>query len=168
MYLFSGIIAILGLAFIGLLTFLVLAPKYGKEKASIGCVLVPILTVLFLIIRSWWFSPVEPSREDMIGRWEVHRKMYPGSNADWQREHYWIEITENQFIIHDNTSTKPVKKIAVISWYVQPDYRFRMAPVSSHHLFTSGGPDIYRGYKGYYIVLKSSRYGNMFFERISD
>ena len=168
MYLFSSIIGIFGLTFIGLVTFLFLAPKFGKQKASLGCILAPILTVFFLILLNWWFSPVEPSRDDMMGRWEVHRKMYPGTNADWQRANFWIEITEKHLIVHDSIPIKPIKAKALVTWFVQPEYSFRIAPLTSHHLLDSGKLDIFRGHKGYYIVLKSSRYGNMFFERVSD
>jgi len=128
----------------------------------------PISVVGLLLLIKWWFTPVSLTQEDIIGRWEIHRKMYPGENADWQRENFWIEINSEKLIIYDNSNKIPITVSATVDWFHSPQYRFRVLTTSPHHLLTSGGPSIYRGYKGYYLVFKSSQYGNMFFEHVSD
>lgn len=130
-----------------------------------------VLMVVLCVI-GWWMAPVTPSRLDVIGTYEVNRKIYPGPNADWQHAHYQFRIThDDQFLLYDHTFTDGPKVFrGTVWWMVEPSYRWHLNMKDPHHITNSlrKGPALYRGTEGFYYVFPSEKFGNMFFSRVSE
>lgn len=114
------------------------------------------------------YRPLELHTEDLVGTYQVDTLFYPGKNARWQHKHFQFSITKTDSVIlvckndegiptkilhyhmHKTSSNPPY-------WHVQAD--------TVHHLLQNK-PTLYRGKKSFYYVLKSPKYGNIFFRKM--
>lgn len=136
--------------------------KYLAAVGAIWFFAIGGYSVLVLIAR--FNKPIQLKREDTYGIYRIDTNFYPGTNARWQYNRYRIEIT-------------PTDSIHLIAYdmygRLQSNHSYRItysatysglwtAPDAKHHMLWHN-PSLYRTHNGFYYVLKSKRYGNMFF-----
>jgi hypothetical protein len=123
-----------------------------------------------LVALSEILAPMKVEREDVIGTYRVDRKMFPGPNADWQHEHFTLEINEEGTVSLRSkdingiwhTSTRPFTPV----YYVNYRWRFPTEGDSTAHHVLANTPALYRERWGFYYVFRSPRFGNMFFRKV--
>lgn len=130
-----------------------------------------LLVVALLSMWVWLQSKVKLEKEDIYGTYRVDPDLYPGPQADWQRDHYNLTIAEDGTIAlrerYDNGGTQTFTgRYEFVEGYASAP-RLRIPnDVYTHHV-VSDSPTLYRESWGFYYVFKSHRYGNMFFRKES-
>ena len=122
----------------------------------------PFVMVAILTGLGWVDEKVQPSRNEILGKYRIDRNFYPGPQADWQHETYRMTITDNWVEIRD-TRTKQVWA-QEIKWMHWPKYRWRFEEAPAHHMLR-GGPAIIRERFGFYYVFESPLYGTVVFRK---
>ncbi len=128
-----------------------------------------IVAAVALSLLSWWLQPMELERKDVIGTYRIDRDMFAGPNADWQHEHFTLEITEEDSAVlrskdmHGNwhTFSRPI----IPQHYRNYRWRFAIEGDSTAHHILANTPALYRQRWGYYYVFRSPRFGNVFFRK---
>jgi hypothetical protein len=114
-------------------------------------------------------SPMNVDRDDVIGTYRVDRTMFPGPQANWQHDHFILEIEETGTVslmskdINGNWHTyrRPFMPV------YQANYRWRFPTEgdnTAHHVLANT-PTLYREWWRFYYVFNSPRFGNMFFRK---
>ncbi len=157
---------IFGLILLGIVwsfTTLLTAIFVGFRKAiSWNAIAYPFLIICLSLI-GWINSPTKLDRDDVIGHYVIDRDHYPGSNADWQHNHYTLEITGKEVIVRDYHLNQVWRHD--MEWFTGPDYRWRFknSDYTKRHHLVLNGPSLYRRSFSHSYVFKSSHYGNVFF-----
>lgn len=107
-------------------------------------------------------------REDIYGEYVIDRTKFPGRQADWQYNHFRLEITqrgkvyfrvtENERIVRTyeaNYSFPRTSGTPTISCYFDRP---------AHHIVAQD-PTLYRQPFSFYFVFESSKFGNVFFTK---
>ena len=119
-------------------------------------------------IVQWLTSKKELEKEDYYGEYVVNRDYFKGEQADWQYNHYRFEITEEDsifFYVTDKEkilktfrgtikTTTPYSSVRLIIEMEQPTYHILMS-----------NPTTYRSAWDFYLVFKSPKFYNVFFEK---
>lgn len=110
--------------------------------------------------------PIRLKQKDIYGDYRIDTNFYPGANARWQYNRYRFTITDKDSLLLNTYD---------IYGRLQSTYGYKIRHSSSrfgawnadsakHHLLYHS-PTLYRSHSSYYYVLKSTRYGNMFFRK---
>ncbi|RFZ91727.1 hypothetical protein D0C36_09710 [Mucilaginibacter conchicola] len=108
------------------------------------------------------------TRQDIYGEYVIDRPMFKGKQADWQYDHFKLELTpQNKFNFYLLDNGKVIKayngNISFNNNYTSP--RLGIQPDSPVHHIISGNPTLYRGKFSYYYVFESAKFGNVFFKK---
>jgi len=133
--------------------------KYLKKLGIVW--FLPIVICLIVLYHHY---PITKDR--VIGTYKIDTNFYPGSNAEWQRNHFSFEITENDdFIFYEKLKDGSQKAITgKIEWYRNsPPMLYRIS-LSEPHPLIDEYPALYRGNRKFYYVFES-KFGNMFYRK---
>jgi hypothetical protein len=120
-----------------------------------------IIALLYLVGRV--SERTVPSKDDIIGTYEIDRSFFPGPNADWQHATYEFKIGEDFASIRDaRTNTT---RSYPIEWTYR--YHWNFAHEGKRHHMISDGPTIYRHTFSHSYIFHSPLYGNVKFKKKS-
>ena len=125
------------------------------------------LALLSGIVR-WLTSKTELEKNDYYGEYVINRDYFKGKEADWQYNHFRFEITDKDSIFFYVTDKEKVLKtyrgtIKTTIPYSSARLIIEMQQ-PTHHILTSN-PTTYRSAWGFYLVFKSPKFYNLFFEK---
>lgn len=129
-----------------------------------------MLTIISLVVVNQVLSPMKVDRGDVVGTYKVDRDMFAGQQADWQYEHFSLQITKQDTVILRSLGAngtwhefkRPITPIQGAHSYL---WRFPSEEdTTQHHVLTST-PSLYRQRWSFYYVFRSPRFGNMFFRK---
>lgn len=116
----------------------------------------------------WVFSKTDVDQDRIYGSYVIDRDQFPGKQADWQYNHFWFEIKEDNFIYFHITDGKSVvKTIKGRVSFNNDDYissRLRIHLGKQDHHILSNSPTLYRNYWSYYYVFSGTDFQNVFFK----
>lgn len=124
--------------------------------------------MLFIILH--YDTPIQLTRQDIIGEYRIDRNFYPGKNAQWQYDHYKYYITDKDSIVFvvyndDKSPSRFIKhKISYVPGY---KCRLKINADSTYHVINDQ-PTLYRSHSRFYYVFKSVHYGNMYFRKVEN
>jgi len=113
-------------------------------------------------------SKTELEKNDYYGEYVINRDYFKGKQTDWQYNHFRFEITDKDSIFFYVTDKEKILKIyrgtiKTISPYSSARLTIEMEQ-PTHHILASN-PTTYRSAWGFYLVFKSPKFYNMFFEK---
>ena len=167
MPIFGFLFFIVFVLIVSLFTFIYIW-RYVKTKESLHLKKLAVIWVLpcFLIgMALYTHFPITKDR--IIGVYEIDNGFYSGADADWQKEHFSFEITqESEFLFHEKLKDGSIKTVrGKIDWYRRsPPMLFRIAMGKEHPLIDQY-PTLYRGNRKFYYVFES-KFGNMFYRKV--
>ena len=135
-----------------------------------GALVGTVLVIMLLAGWVWLNLKVTLDKEDIYGTYRVDPDLYPGPQADWQRDHYNLTIAEDGTIAlrerYDNGGNQTFSGRYEFKEGYASAPRLRIPnDVYIHHI-VSDSPTLYRERWGFYYVFRSHRYGNMFFRKV--
>lgn len=164
----------LGMIFIifPLLIILLILWAISRRKFFGTFIAVIIIGIMSLIIVSsvlrMIFSTKELDKEDYYGNYVVDRSYFRGKQADWQYEHYWFEIKENDsiyFYCIDNYDVRKTYKGHISTVKPSNSERLVLSMNEPSHHIVKENPTTYRSTWDFYLVFHSEKFGNMFFKK---
>ena len=119
-------------------------------------------------IVQWLTSKTELDKEDYYGEYVVNRDYFEGEQTDWQYNHFRFEITDEDSIFFYVTDKEKILKtfrgtIKTTTPYSSARLIIEMEQ-PTHHILTSN-PTTYRSAWNFYLVFKSPKFYNVFFEK---
>ncbi|WP_242529653.1 hypothetical protein [Psychroflexus sp. ALD_RP9] len=113
-------------------------------------------------------SKTELDKEDYYGEYVINRDYFKGEQTDWQYNHFRFEITDEDSIFFYVTDKEKILKtyrgtIKTTTPYSSARLIIEMDQ-PTHHIMTSN-PTTYRSAWDFYIVFKSPKFYNVFFEK---
>lgn len=147
--------------------------RYNNSKDKIFFKKALILWLLvasfigIVVLLSWYFSPISVDKHLIIGTYEIDTKLYPGKNANWQKEHFRFQITEDdQFIFYERLADKTERvSYGRVKWAKERTEKWSILIEKPHHVIDQH-PVLYRSNRGFYYVFRSKLFGNMFFRKV--
>ncbi|MRI63431.1 hypothetical protein EDM00_05435 [Ornithobacterium rhinotracheale] len=128
---------------------------------------------LALMIAIAWIvnaftKPINLKKEDYYGEYIIKKDFFKGKQADWQYNHYRFEIKRNDSIYFYITENEKILKtlrgkISTVKPFNSERLVIKMDSSKFHIL--EDNPTIFRNPKGFYLVFRSSKYYNVFFEK---
>ena len=142
--------------------------RYARTKESRHLKKLAAVWVLpfFLIgIAMYAYYPITKDR--IIGVYEIDNGFYSGSVADWQKEHFSFEITQDsKFLFHEKLEDGNIKTIrGKIDWYRQSAPMLFRIIMDNEHPLIDQYPALYRGNRKFYYVFET-KFGNMFYRKV--
>jgi hypothetical protein len=124
--------------------------------------------VLLSGIAQWLTSKTELDKGDYCGEYVINRNYFKGEQTDWQYNHFRFVITDEDSIFFYVTDKEKILEtfrgtIKAITPYSSARLIIEMEQ-PTHHILTSN-PTTYRSAWDFYLVFKSPRYYNVFFEK---
>jgi hypothetical protein len=125
------------------------------------------LALLSCIIQ-WLTAKTELEKKDYYGQYIVDRDYFPGTQADWQYDHFRFEIRHDDniyFYVTDQAKIlKTYKgKITTTKPYNSERLVINMEP-PGHHIMANN-PTTYRDAWGFYLVFNSPKFSNVYFKK---
>lgn len=124
--------------------------------------------VLLSEIGQWLTSKTELDKKDYYGEYVINRHYFEGEQTDWQYNHFRFEITDEDSIFFYVTDKKKILKTFRGSIKTTTPYNSARLIIEmeqpTHHLMTSN-PTTYRSAWDFYLVFKSPKFYNVFFEK---
>ncbi|MBL3655331.1 hypothetical protein [Fulvivirga sediminis] len=119
-------------------------------------------------VFQWLTSKTELDKEDYCGEYVVNRDYFEGEQTDWQYNHFRFEITNYDSIFFYVTEKENILKtfrgtIKTTTPYSSARLIIEMEQ-PTHHIMTSN-PTTYRSAWDFYLVFKSPKFHNVFFEK---
>ncbi|MDP2692516.1 MAG: hypothetical protein Q8O88_02645 [bacterium] len=119
-------------------------------------------------IVQWLTSKTELDKDDYYGEYVINRDYFKGKQTDWQYNHFRFEITDEDSIFFYVTDKEKILKtyrgtIKTTTPYSSARLIIEMEQ-PTHHILTSN-PTTYRNAWDFYLVFKSPRFYNVFFEK---
>ena len=124
--------------------------------------------VLLSGVARWLTSKTELDKEDYYGEYVVNRDYFEGEQTDWQYTHFRFEITDEDSIFFHVTDKEKILK--TFRGTIKTTTPFSSARLiiemeqPTHHILTSN-PTTYRSAWDFYLVFKSPKFYNVFFEK---
>jgi hypothetical protein len=115
-------------------------------------------------------SKTELEKDDYYGEYVVNRDYFEGKQTDWQYDHFRFEITDNDSIFFYVTDKEKILKTyrGTIKTTDPRNYHSERLIIEmeepTHHILTSN-PTTYRSAWDFYLVFKSPKFYNVFFEK---
>ncbi|WP_210116325.1 hypothetical protein [Hymenobacter fodinae] len=153
----------------GILFWLAIAtdkPIFLKALAGLWGVVFGLIGLAWLIHL---FTPKsELEKDNYYGQYVIDRTKFPGKQADWQYNHFRFEITNDDRITFyqmegDSILNTYFGAISTVKPYNSHRLVVRMKQ-PTHHILASN-PTVYRQKGHFYLVFKSSHFGNVFFTK---
>ncbi|MFB0926321.1 MAG: hypothetical protein QMB65_13725 [Vicingaceae bacterium] len=160
---------VFALFFIAITTVLFYTSKESETKKAVKLIWFGVtFLALFFVVLNVCVSKVILEKNDFYGEYVVDRDFFSGKNADWQYSRYRFEIKENDslyFYLIDEGKVLSTYVVAVQEVISYSSARLKVVKnTPSYHVLNSN-PTIYREAWGFYMVLNSPFYGNMFFRK---
>ncbi len=126
-----------------------------------------LLVILSMTLQSIFAKKVL-THEDYRGSYVIDRDMFPGTNADWQYDHFRFEITDDDSIhFHATNGARIVETwtghISTVVPYSSARLIIHMQPPVPHVLECL--PTTYRDTWNFKLVFHSKHYHNMYFKQ---
>lgn len=123
---------------------------------------------LILSLLSIFWKKKQVERSDIYGEYIINRELFSGRQADWQYNHYSLEITkQNEFLFYCRNKDKIIKTykgtVEFVTGYNSPRLIIHV-DTPKHHVIEEE-PTLYREVWNFYYVFKSPKYANMFFSK---
>ena len=119
-------------------------------------------------IGQWLTSKTELDKKDYYGEYVINRDYFKGEQTNWQYNHFRFEITDEDSIFFYVTDKEKILKTFRGSIKTTTPYSSARLIIEmeqpTHHIMTSN-PTTYRSAWDFYLVFKSPRYYNVFFEK---
>ena len=155
------------------LTGILLIAWFLSRKLLIGKILGIIWLGIFGIVLLAGItrevtSKTELDKDDYYGEYIINREYFKGNQTDWQYNHFRFEITDKDSIYFYVTNKERILKtyrgkIKTTTPYNSARLIIEMEQ-PTHHILTSN-PTIYRSTWDFYLVFKSPKFHNVFFEK---
>mgnify|MGYP003418320336 FL=1 len=129
-----------------------------------------LIIIAFAILGSiinYLSTPKILKKNDYYGEYVIKRDFFKGKQSDWQYNHFRFEIKENDSIYFYFTENEKILKtirgkITTVKPYSSERLIIKMD--SSFHILETN-PTIYREPFDFYLVFKSEKFNNVFFEK---
>ena len=165
---FFGIIIFLGLLFSLLILTIIFIFKFVRTRHNRYIkVLMAIWFLPSILIGVVVYQDFPITKERIVGKYSIDTNFYPGSNANWQKEHFSFEITHNdEFLFYEKLEDGSIKTISGRLEYIRvsPPMLFRIR-LDEQHALIDPYPSLYRGNRKFYYVFES-KFGNMFYRKV--
>lgn len=119
-------------------------------------------------IGQWLTSKTELDKKDYYGEYVVNRDYFKGEQTNWQYNHFRFEITDEDSIFFYVTDKAKILKTFRGSIKTTTPYSSARLIIEmeqpTHHIMTSN-PTTYRSAWDFYLVFKSPKFYNVFFEK---
>jgi hypothetical protein len=155
------------------LTGILLIAWLLSRKLWIGKILGFIWLGIFALallsgIVQWLTSKTELDKEDYYGEYVINRDYFEGEQTDWQYNHFRFEITDEDSIFFYVTDKEKILKtfrgtIKTTTPYSSARLIIEMEQPTQHIL--TSNPTTYRSAWDFYLVFKSPKFYNVFFEK---
>ncbi len=135
---------------------------------TLGLIWLIVFGMIFLLeIFHFFTAKKELTREDIYGSYIIDRTKYPGKQADWQYDHYRLEITkDNKFIFYQTGGGKNKAYNGTVKFleaYKEPRIILNVDTPGYHII--NDKPTLYRTTWSFYYVFHSPKFGNVFFKK---
>lgn len=119
-------------------------------------------------IVQWLTSKTELDKDDYYGEYVINRDYFKGKQTDWQYNHFRFEITDKDSIFFYVTDKEKILKtyrgkIKTTTPHSSARLIIEMEQ-PTHHILTTN-PTTYRSAWDFYLVFKSPKFHNLFFEK---
>jgi len=119
-------------------------------------------------IAQWLTSKTELDKDDYYGEYVINRDYFKGEQTDWQYNHFRFEITDEDSIFFYVTDKEKILKIYRGKIKTTTHYSSARLIIEmdqpTNHIMTSN-PTTYRSAWDFYLVFKSPKFYNLFFEK---
>jgi hypothetical protein len=119
-------------------------------------------------IVQWLTSKTELDKDDYYGEYVINRDYFKGEQTDWQYNHFRFEITNEDSIFFYVTDKEKILKTYRGKIKTTTPYSSARLIIDmdqpTHHIMTSN-PTTYRSAWDFYLVFKSPKFYNVFFEK---
>lgn len=137
----------------------------------LGLIWIGILGLVLLIsILNWFTSKTELDKDDYYGDYLINRDFFKGKQTDWQYNNFRFKIKDNDSIFFYVTDKERILKTyrGTIKTTDPANYRSARLIIEmeqpTHQILTSN-PTTYRSAWDFYLVFKSPKFHNVFFEK---
>ena len=126
--------------------------------------------VTLVTISIWSTSKTMLGKADYYGEYVINRNYFKGEQTDWQYNHFRFEIATNDSIIFYVTDKEKILKTyrGTIKTTDPRNYNSARLIIEmeepKHHILASN-PTTYRSAWDFYLVFKSPKFYNVFFEK---
>lgn len=155
-------------ALLGLLGVGIMSRKNQSGKLILGLFGIGIIIISSLVFTSWWNGKTILDKNDYYGDYIIDRDYFSGEQADWQYNHFRFKITEDDSIFFFVTEQGNIlKTYKGTTQYPEPFGSARLdirMEQPTHHVI-AWNPTTYRDSWDFYLVLRSSKFSNMFFKK---
>ena len=119
-------------------------------------------------IGQWLTSKTELDKKDYYGEYVINRDYFKGEQTNWQYNDFRFEITDEDSIFFYVTDKEKILKTFRGSIKTTTPYSSARLIIEmeqpTHHIMTSN-PTTYRSAWDFYLVFKSPKFYNVFFEK---
>ncbi|MBU2881494.1 hypothetical protein KO525_08910 [Psychrosphaera sp. B3R10] len=125
----------------------------------------PVFSICFTMLNG--LKSIDKS--DIVGTYEVDKEFYPGTNADWQNNHFSFVINENnEFFFYEKLADGSFKVVeSKVEYYRDHNPALFRLIVPEPHKLIDSNPTLYRQKFDFYYVFDSA-FGSMFYRKVSD
>jgi hypothetical protein len=146
----------------------VITKKTSFLKA-IGCIWIPIVCLIGLSLITNLFPDNVLEKEDYYGEYVIDRNFFKGKQADWQYNHFRMEITEDDSIFLytlENEKIVSINRGTISTVKPYNSERLVLKMNKPNHHITETNPTTYREpWWNFYLVFKSKKFHNMYFRK---
>ncbi len=128
-----------------------------------------------LVVVAGWIhylitSPMSVERQDVIGTYHIDRDMFAGPAAEWQHDHFTLEITASDSVVlrsqdlhgHWHSFARSITPVQGVYSYL---WKFPVEGDSTAHHILANTPTLHRQQWSFYYAFRSPRFGNVFFRK---
>jgi hypothetical protein len=159
---------ILILATVGLLIYFLVSQKKIALRILGGLLGLTILVFILGRIADHYRTPIRLTKHDIVGEYRIDTTFFPGTNANWQYNHYKFYITDKDSILFVVMKENEIPRTFYkhrIKYSDGPPDLWSIVANSTHHVIKNQ-PTLYRGHDKFYYVFHSDKFGNMFFRKL--
>lgn len=136
---------------------------------TIGFVWLALLGFILLISGiNWLTSKKKLDKADYVGEYVINRAYFKGEQTDWQYNHFWFEIKENDsiyfYVMEQEKIVETYKgTIETTAAKRHPSARLIIKMDTPTHHIMCANPTTYRSAWSFYLVFNSPKFHNVFF-----
>ena len=127
---------------------------------------VGLVGMLWLISPLWTKIKLKP--EDYRGTYVIDRTFYPGRQADWQYNHFRLEVLSSDsvlFYVTEGAKVVAIYRGRVVDPDMQISARIRLDMDSPTHFILASNPTTYRFVWNFRLVFATKKFGNVAFKK---
>ncbi|SDD24814.1 hypothetical protein [Williamwhitmania taraxaci] len=77
-----------------------------------------VLVIVVNFVHGFITSPMTVRKYHLEGNYVINRDWFKGPNADWQYEHYWMQISNDTLYLHIMNQEKQIKQYSRVFQYI--------------------------------------------------